>query len=519
MASPNIAQILQAIQGKPYTNRPIPLGPFTRNMGNRQPSPAAGSAGPAVPPYRVPGLRRTGSQAAAPLMRRILAATAGQPQETYADDTISPEAEPSLEELAEEYPRFRYLLRQKKDLQFRRGLRLEREKRLKRSMAGKPRWSEDELRDMETQSRQRMLKQGYQLGARRHRFPIKGPPEPPAYVSPGSTPEGFARVQERKAAREALRAETPVDFEPTEEQALRREETAVARAQRHAQRLSKVHQFAAARKMARDMRMGRPVQMPGFGGGGGGMDQMAQMMMMSGDPRMAAIAASLMQSREGNQAQMQQAQLEAGLSQDALQQQGTLGTMRLEPEMLRAQTGIESARAQLRGLKEETRRWEVEQKGRERSEGMNIFEFLRKQGMTNLSGGRMAGIGGGELTPQQEADLAGADLSKEDLTAALRTLAGNYPNLASDPAQGAQAWAAWKAAGHGQIGLEEVAEEHDPRQWFTGRLYPEYYKEPWSGLSQLAPFGSHAGRKKRARYLPIIEALRRQAGLTNQPTP
>jgi len=74
-----------------------------------------------------------------------------------------------------------------------------------------------------------------------------------------------------------------------------------------AARKSAVHQLAAARGMARQLRMGRPVAVPMPGGGGAG--GMADMLIRTGNPQLAAVGAEMLASeRQGRTAEAGQRQ-------------------------------------------------------------------------------------------------------------------------------------------------------------------------------------------------------------------
>ncbi len=145
--------------------------------------------------------------------------------------------------------------------------------------------------------------------------------EPVAYQpSPGEA----QRLKEEYAGRRASRGYTS-------EELGKQAQTALQRTRKRARRQSQVHQFAANRALARKMRLGQPVSVPGFGGGQGGANGMAQMFINSGDPKLMAAGMEMLQRQDD----LGYKNALLGLRGRELTQQG---------EQFNTQAGVEAAR-------------------------------------------------------------------------------------------------------------------------------------------------------------------------------
>lgn len=204
--------------------------------------------------------------------------------------------------------------------------------------AGQPQYSTEELYDygqqnMPTASWAQLMNRDPSMRAESFRRMNQArPPEPVAHRPSADEVSGLlAQYGKRK-----------VTGSYTQEQLDKQGEVSLRRARDRAARQSRVHQFAAMRKMARDMRQGR--MMPG------GVNPL-QAMMMGGDPEMAKVAASLMLGQQ----QMGLSRDQMDLGREEMQQRGTLGHDRIAAEERMAELGLgpqqTQAEAALLGVK------------------------------------------------------------------------------------------------------------------------------------------------------------------------
>lgn len=388
------------------------------------------------------------------------------------------------------------------------------------------------------------------------------------HISPGAVDAGFAERLQREQKAKWGTARTPGAAELT-----LRALTGARRATTRAQRLGRLHEFAAARKIGRQMRMGQPVPMGFDGGRGGGqMRGLAQMMLMSGSPDAQRTGVALLglqqQRRAGRRAgRLDQAKLDLLGQQLIGQKQGRETTeaarVREHLERMRqfglSETTGERRHAALMGQGTaqiaaadralEVQLAEIGEAGKARGEAADFrksqLQSERRQGALNaflneqqrlseagvapvearrqgLSAARMFDdtfrppLGMGPPSPE----MIGLGLPKENIRAAVTTLGARYPNLREDPSQAGMARQAMIRGGYDEKAMYDALLEADPSQ--RSLLWKLWHGIPMHGgrarmPSPLRPtpwtFLRNLKTKQAAeiqrRPAPILEALLR----------